>query len=265
MLKTKLRSIDPSEFNQVTELSVITASLNSSQTIEDTIKSVSTQTCLPKHIVVDGGSADSTREIIAKYAQHFSRSISEKDEGIYDALNKGILEASEGIVGILHADDMFADENVVEAVLEAFASSPVDAVYGDLVFVDRVDPEKIIRLWRAGEFKPRNFYHGWMPPHPTFFVRRQCYEKFGLYRLDLGTAADYELMLRFLVVNRIRVQYIPRVLVKMRVGGISNSSLGARVRANRMDRKAWKVNGLKPHPWTLIAKPLRKAGQWWVR
>lgn len=104
-----------------------------------------------------------------------------------------------------------------------------------------------------------------MPPHPTFFVRRECFEKHGLYRLDMGTAADYELMLRFMLVGGIRVKYIPRVLVKMRVGGASNASLRARWRANRMDHKAWEVNGLKPFPWTLVAKPLRKVGQWWVR
>ena len=131
--------------------------------------------------------------------------------------------------------------------------------------MDRADPARIVRRWKAGDYSPRQFYQGWMPPHPTFFVRRRCFEQFGGYRLDLGTAADYELMLRFLLVHGLRAQYIPRVLVKMRVGGASNVSLLARLRANRMDRKAWDVNGLRPRPWTLLAKPARKMGQWWVR
>jgi glycosyltransferase len=141
----------------------------------------------------------------------------------------------------------------------------VDACYGDLCYVDRADPSRVVRYWRAGEFGPRRFANGWMPPHPTFFVRRSMYEQHGLYREDLGTAADYEMMLRLLVKHRVRVAYIPRVLVHMRSGGASNASLAARLRANRMDRAAWRVNGLRPYPWTTLAKPLRKVGQWWSR
>jgi glycosyltransferase len=158
-----------------------------------------------------------------------------------------------------------ADEGVLQAVIDAFSDAEVDAVYGDLVYIDRINTSGIVRQWRAGEFSRRKMYNGWMPPHPTFFVRREYFEKYGLYRLDLGTAADYELMLRFLLVHKVRVKYIPRVLVNMRAGGASNVSLRARWDANRMDRKAWQVNGLKPYPWTLWAKPMRKLGQWWVR
>lgn len=247
------------------EIAIVTAAFNASSTLADCFRSVSKQNKGVRHILIDGGSTDSTNKIINENIQQLTTVIREPDRGIYDALNKGILEIGAGIVGILHADDLFADEYVIETVLEAFKDTQVDAVYGDLEYVDRTDAGKVLRHWRAGELQPRKFYGGWMPPHPTFFVRRECYEKFGLYRLDLGTAADYELMLRFLLVHNIRVKYIPRVLVKMRTGGASNASFAARLRANRMDRKAWEVNGLKPYPWTLVAKPLRKLGQWWPK
>ncbi len=223
------------------------------------------QTRAVKHILIDGGSADQTLSIADSRRLHFHKIRSEADQGIYDAINKGIRLASGAAVGLLHADDVLADHRVIEDVQEAFSDPEVGAVYGDLDYVHRSNSSRVVRHWNAGEYAPGKLYHGWMPPHPTFFVRRECYEKYGLYRLDLGTAADYELMLRFLLVHNIRVKYIPRVLVKMRVGGASNASIKARVNANRMDRKAWQVNGLKPYPWTLLAKPLRKVGQWWVR
>ena len=124
---------------------------------------------------------------------------------------------------------------------------------------------RIVRYWKSGDYNPQKFYHGWMPPHPTFFVRRAIYEKYGLFNLELSSAADYELMLRFLLKHKITTTYIPEVLVKMRTGGMSNASLKNRFRANRMDRKAWEVNGLKPYPWTLWMKPLRKVGQFFSK
>jgi glycosyltransferase len=131
--------------------------------------------------------------------------------------------------------------------------------------VDSANTEKVVRVWRSGGFAPGKFYWGWMPPHPTFFVRRSVYQRLGGFNLDLGSAADYELMLRFLVRHRLKTAYIPEVLVKMRTGGISNRSLLNRLKANRMDRRAWEVNGLRPYPWTLPLKPLRKIGQWLVK
>ena len=247
------------------EISIITVSLNSGATLDDCINSVSGQTAAAEQILIDGGSTDSTAMVIEETRDRLSKVIMEPDCGMYDALNKGIGIAGRGIIGILHADDMYADDQVIESVVDDFSNPVVGAVYGDLVYVERECPDKIVRRWKAGTFEPRKFYHGWMPPHPTFFVRRNLYEQFGLFRLDMGSAADYELMLRFLLVHRIKVQYIPRVLVKMRTGGVSNASLKARLQANRMDRKAWKVNGLRPYPWTIVAKPARKFGQWWVR
>ena len=133
---------------------------------------------------------------------------------------------------------------------------------GDLVYVDANDTDRVVRYWRLGDFALHKFYWGWMPPHPTFFVRREVYEKYGLFNDDLGSAADYELMLRFLLKSRISAAYIPEMLVKMRVGGASNASLTKRIKANKMDRRAWEINGLKPYPWTLWMKPLRKVGQY---
>jgi len=246
-------------------LVLITPSLNSAATLEDCIHSVASQSRPVAHLLIDGGSHDGTLDIASRYGGHFQQVTSASDQGIFDALNKGIGIAQSEIIGTLHADDLLADEQVIESVLDAFSDPDIDAVYGDLDYVDRSNPERIVRRWKAGEYSPRQFYHGWMPPHPTFFARRSCFEQFGRYRLDLGTAADYELMLRFLLVHGLQLQYIPRVLVKMRVGGASNVSLGARLKANRMDRKAWDINGLRPRPWTLLAKPARKVGQWWVR
>jgi glycosyltransferase len=249
----------------LTNLALITPSLNSAATLEACIHSVAAQSRPVVHLLIDGGSNDATLDIASRYSSHFQQVTSASDQGIFDALNKGIGLAPSEIIGTLHADDLLADEHVIESVLDVFNDPDIDAVYGDLDYVDRADPARIVRRWKAGTYSPRQFYHGWMPPHPTFFVRRRCFEQFGRYRLDLGTAADYELMLRFLLVHGIGARYVPRVLVNMRVGGASNASMLARMRANRMDRKAWAVNGLSPRPWTLLAKPARKMGQWWAR
>jgi glycosyltransferase len=248
------------------KLSIITSVLNSKNFIEDCIKSVLSQTCKDKeYIVIDGGSADGTLDIIKKYEFGISTLVSEKDNGTYDAMNKGIRLATGEVIGILNADDFYPSPKTLEKVVEVFKRNDIDSCYGDLVYVDSADTEKVIRYWRSGPFQIRKFYRGWMLPHPTFFVRRSVYEKYGLFNLSLGSAADYELMLRFLLKHRVTTMYIPEVLVKMRSGGVSNASLKNRIRANRMDRVAWDVNGLRPYPWTLICKPLRKVHQYFVR
>ena len=159
------------------------------------------------------------------------------------------------------------DDRVLERVAGVFENPSIEACYGDLVYVKALtrDSKQVLRYWKSGPFHPDKFKWGWMPPHPTFFVRRSVYEKYGLFNLDLGSAADYELMLRFLFKHRIKVAYIPEVLVCMRAGGVSNASVKNRVNANLMDRKAWEVNGLKPYPWTLFLKPLRKLPQWFMK
>jgi glycosyltransferase len=247
-------------------VSIITAVFNNAGTIGDCLASIRAQAYQQvEQIVVDGGSTDGTVGILRDHKNRIASSVSEPDKGIYDALNKGVRMASGDVIGILHADDLFAGPDILTKVQACLSSNGADACYGDLLYVARGDTTKIIRYWRSGQYDPRRFYWGWMPPHPTFFVKRAVYEKYGLFNLAMGSAADYELMLRFLVKQRVRVAYIPDVLVKMRVGGTSNASLANRVRANRNDRKAWEVNGLRPYPWTLLLKPVRKIPQYFMR
>lgn len=246
-------------------ISVITATYNAEKTLEGSIQSVMSQGEGTEHILIDGGSTDYTIDIAKEYRSYFSFMVSESDEGIYDAMNKGIALATGEIVGILNADDYYPDKSILSRVEEVFQDESIEACYGDLVYVDSQDTSKIKRYWRAGEFDPNKMYWGWMPPHPTFFVRKSVYEKYGTFNLDLGSAADYEIMLRFLLKRRIKVAYIPEVMVHMRTGGVSNANVSNRVAANQMDRKAWEINGLKPYPWTLYAKPIRKVGQWIAR
>lgn len=262
------------------KISIITATYNACSTVASCLQSVPKSA---EQIIVDGSSLDNTLEVVKTISPH-SRIFTGPDKGIYDAMNIGIRLATGDVIGILNSDDFFAHEKVLERVAEAFADPSVDACYGDLVYVKengkrnegrgrfttpgsmlKTEKFEVARYWKSGAFHPDKFYWGWMPPHPTFFVRRRVYEKFGLFNLNLGSAADYELMLRFLLRYRIKVAYIPEVLVNMRVGGVSNASLKNRIKANRMDRKAWEVNGLKPRPWTLWIKPLRKIPQWLQR
>jgi glycosyltransferase involved in cell wall biosynthesis len=242
------------------KITIISATFNSALTLDDCLASVSSQSVPAEHLIIDGGSTDKTLAIAASYP-HVSKIISGRDAGIYDAMNKGIALATGDVVGILNSDDFYASKDVLGWVAEIFADQSMDSCYGDLVYVDPIDTNRVTRNWKSGEFKDKGFYWGWMPPHPTFFVRRSVYEKYGMFNLNLGSAADYELMLRFLVKHKISTAYIPEVLVKMRAGGVSNVTLGNRLKANRMDRYAWTVNGLTPYPWTIIAKPLRKIGQ----
>jgi len=248
------------------KVSVVTVTWNCANTVGDCLDSVANQTWPNReHVVIDGASRDGTLAILETRRSQLATLISEPDKGMYDPLNKGIPLAKGEVIGLLNADDCYADNQALSRVAEVFANPEIDACYGDLVYVAEKDMGKVIRYWPADAYNPNKFYQGWMPPHPTFFVRRQVYEQFGMFNLHMGTAADYELMLRFLLKHRVRAAYIPKVLVKMRVGGMSNVSLKNRLAANRMDRKAWQVNGLQPHLWTLWLKPLRKISQWWKR
>jgi len=246
-------------------ISIITATYNSGATVLHTLQSVERQEYADKeHIIVDGLSTDQTMEIVSGFA-HVAKLISEKDDGIYDAMNKGILAASGEIVGILNSDDVYADEKVLSKVKRTFEDPQVEACYADLQYVHSHDMNKVVRVWKSGKLRSRSFYWGWMPPHPTFFVRREVYERVGLFNTMLKSAADYEMMLRILVKHKLKAQYIPEVLVKMRMGGMSNASLLNRVRANREDRLAWKINGLEPYFFTLYVKPIRKISQFLIR
>jgi glycosyltransferase len=245
-------------------ISIVTATYNAASTLQNCITSVAEQHVTAEHIIIDGASSDETLNLIKKHRSLLGQCVSEPDRGIYDAMNKGISCCNGEIIGILNADDFYPSPHVLSWVSKAFSDPSVDACYGDLQYVDAKNTEKVTRYWKSDNYNIRRFYHGWMPPHPTFFVRRSVYERFGRFRLEFGTAADYELMLRFLVRYRISAKYIPHVMVKMRGGGASNASVTNRIKANRMDRKAWAINGLTPYPWTLWAKPLRKIRQYWI-
>jgi glycosyltransferase len=245
-------------------ITIITPVWNNTATVDHCLRSIAEQTVPCQHILVDGASTDGTLEVIREHQGPDALVISEPDKGMYDAINKGLKQATGDIVGVLNADDYYPTNDVLQCVTDAFADPTVDVTYGDLLYVDREDTDKVIRTWKSGAFQRDKFYAGWMPPHPTFFIRRALYEQHGGYRLDLGSAADYELMLRMLLKHKANAAYIPRVLVHMRNEGMSNASLKNRIKANCFDRQAWRVNEIKPRPWTLLAKPLGKLGQWFA-
>jgi glycosyltransferase involved in cell wall biosynthesis len=245
-------------------ISIVTAVRNNASTIAHCLRSVASQTLDAEHVVIDGASSDGTLQVLDLYASPSIRVVSEPDRGIYDAMNKGIRLATGDVVGILNSDDFYAHARVLEKVADLMSDPGVDSCYGDLMYVDPCKPARVVRRWKSVSLFGKSFYWGWMPPHPTFFVRRSLYEKCGLFNLALGSAADYEMMLRLLVRYGISSAYLPEVLVKMRAGGVSNASLHNRLRANRMDRLAWEVNGLLPYPWTTVMKPLRKLSQFVV-
>jgi glycosyltransferase len=215
-------------------------------------------------IIIDGKSTDKTLEVIKEHAAQINYLVSETDQGIYDALNKGIKVANGEIIGILHSDDLFYSDDILCMVSEIFKANPsVEAVYGDLQYVKRDNTITISRKWNSGSFKRERMNWGWMPPHPTLFIRKECFKKFGDYDLRYKSAADYDLILRFLYKNNIKTEYIPKVLVKMRVGGLSNLSLKNRWRANREDYKAMQENEIPFAFFVAILKPLRKLNQFW--
>jgi glycosyltransferase involved in cell wall biosynthesis len=243
------------------KISIITATFNSAATIRDTLGCIASQQYpLIEHIIVDGLSNDNTLAIVKEFP-HVASIVCEKDKGIYDAMNKGVQKATGDIIGILNSDDFYTDPTILAKVAAAFEDPAVEAVYGDLQYVQQDNVNLVTRTWKAGHFQKKYLYYGWMPPHPTFFVRRHMYDKAGLFNTTLRSAADYELMLRVLLKHNARVQYIPEILVKMRAGGVSNASLKNRFRANKEDAMAWKLNGLKPYFFTMWLKPLRKVFQ----
>lgn len=263
----------------MTTISIITAVLDSVNTIDDCLSSIHDQTNPPfEHIIVDGGSTDGTLEVIKQRKNDYTKLISEPDEGIYYGMNKGLALASGDIIGTLNADDFYAHPHVLERVLKRMDRTGADTCYGDLVYIaPETDNEisaksnvfkrqdRIVRYWKSGNYNIQKFLWGWMVPHPTFFVRRKIYKKYGGFNTQLGTAADYELMLRLLVRYEISACYIPEVLIKMRSGGASNRTVKNRLLANKMDKQAWRLNGLNPYPWTIWLKPFRKINQWFLK
>lgn len=227
------------------KISIVTAVYNSCETVAAALDSALSQSDVNiELVVIDGGSTDGTLEVLQSYTDRLDVLVSEPDRGIYDALNKGIQRASGDVVGFLHSDDLFADAGVLSRVAAAFAVPDVAAVYGDLLYVRRDSPEQVVRYWRSGTFSGRRLGWGWMPPHPTLYVRREAYENYGLFDTSFRIAADYDFILRLLGRDGVGVHYIPEVLVKMRVGGASNRSLRNIARKSSEDLRALRRNGV---------------------
>lgn len=246
----------------MTKISLITVTYNADQFLEACFASVKMQKEADiECIVIDGGSTDNTLEVIRANKSLIRHFVSEKDQGMYDALNKGISLATGDIIGVLNADDMLASDTILRQVSHKMEESGANVLYGDLNYIDPENNNKVIRHWRSRQYKHGLFQWGWMPAHPTFYARKELFAKYGNYRLDMGSAADYELMIRFLHKHKVKAVYLPEVMVKMRVGGMSNNSMAARLKANKADREAMKINGVE-YPWlAAILKPVRKIPQ----
>ncbi|RRS30905.1 MAG: family 2 glycosyl transferase [Epsilonproteobacteria bacterium (ex Lamellibrachia satsuma)] len=243
------------------KISIITSVYNNKETIAEAIESVLSQTYDNiEYIVVDGASADGTMDVIKQYADKITTFVSEPDNGIYDGLNKGVALATGDVVGFLHSDDLFEDEHVVAKIAEAFQESKADSIYGDLTYVSKEDTSKVVRFWKSGIFSINKLKRGWMPPHPTFYVKREVYEKYGAFDTSFKIAADYDSILRFLGKEKISTHYIPEVLIKMRVGGASNKSLKNLIQKSREDLRAMKNNGVG-HAGSLFVKNASKVPQ----
>lgn len=226
-------------------ISVVTAVFNRVDTVADALASVAAQTWPQvEHIVIDGASTDGTLKHLQAMQEGLAVLVSEPDRGIYEALNKGIRLASGDVVGFLHADDLYESTDVLARVAQAFEDPAVDAVYGDLVYTRRSDPTQVVRYWRAGAFKPGCLNAGWMPPHPTFYVRRSVYQRLGLFDTAYRISADYDTVLRFLGRGGVKPHYLPQVLVRMRLGGVSNRSLASLILKSQEDLLAMRRNGI---------------------
>jgi len=208
------------------KISIITPTYNSGKTIEENIRSVLEQKYHNwEQIIVDNHSSDKTLSIIKKFNSSKIKIMSEKDKGIYDAINKGIFNASGEIISILHSDDFFSDNDTLTQINNVFLNSDTDSVYGNLLYVKKNNKNKILRYWKSSVFKKGLFYIGWCPPHPSFFVKKKVHEKLGDYNIKFGNSSDFELMFRLLEKNNISSEYIDKILVTMRYGGASNKNL----------------------------------------
>lgn len=245
------------------KVSIITVCYNSDKYLQDCINSVKSQDYKDiEYIVVDGKSTDRTLDIITKNRASITHFISEPDRGMYDAINKGIKLATGDIVGILNSDDMYASTDTVKKIVECFEKTETDSVYGNLVYIDPVNVNKVTRFWKGKHYNRNHFRYGWMPAHPTFYVRRELIDKYGFYENHFYTAADYEFMARYLYRHHCSATYLDEVLVKMRNGGLSNGSLKRRFRANRRDYLAMKKNKIPFSFFVSILKPISKIHQY---
>lgn len=243
------------------KVTIITATFNSSKTIQDTILSLESQTYNNiEYIIVDGNSKDNTLEIINEYSTRVSTVICEPDKGIYDALNKGISAATGDVIGFLHSDDILAYPDAITDIVSKFSEGNFDAVYADLEYVSQDNTNHVVRKWKSGNYNVSKLKYGWMPPHPSFYMKRSRYIEWGVFNLNYKISADYDSLLRYLWVHKAKAVYLPRVLTKMRVGGISNRSLKNIIQKSREDINVIKMNGLF-WPIALLFKNLSKLPQ----
>ena len=244
------------------KISIITATYNSASTVRDTIESILRQTHQDWELIIeDGLSKDDTLSVVREYEPQCKgrlRVFSEKDEGLYDAMNRGVARATGDVIGILNSDDFYHDERVLEDINRAMEGQPVDCVYGDLKFVQADNPDKVVRIWKGSQHEKGAFLKGWHPAHPTFYARRECFEKYGAFNTSYAVSADFELMLRFIEVAELRNRYMPRYFVTMRMGGESTGNLRNIIRGNRSILRAFRDNGLKPSPFYLLRRLLPK-------
>ena len=248
------------------KISIITVCYNAADTIGETLDSVADQTYQDiEHIVIDGGSTDGTGAVLKAKGRRVAIWRSEPDRGIYDAMNKGILLATGDVVGMLNADDIYADETVLEQVAVIFSDPAVDACYADLVYVSADDPTKVRRYWRSCSYREGLFERGWMPAHPTFFVRRRVYEEHGLFDTQFKLQSDFELTMRFINVQRIKTEYMPRIWVRMRMGGVSNRSIRNVMRGNIEAYKACRKHRIKVSPLFFLMKIASRIPQFFTR
>lgn len=237
------------------KISVITVCFNSVRTLGDTLESVAAQTHLEvEHIVVDGASTDGTLKIIERYGKHVALLISEPDQGIYDAMNKGLRLATGEVIGFLNADDVYADSGVVERVSAIMAEDGLDALFGDAEFVSPDRPNQPVRRYRSERFRPERIAWGWMPAHPALFLRRRVYERYGLFRTDYRIAGDFEYCARIFHRNKLVYRNLPETLVRMRTGGISTSGWRNTVLLNREVLRACRENGIDTNILKIFSK-----------
>ena len=245
------------------KVSIITVTFNSARYLPQCIESILHQDYPHiEYIVVDGASTDDTLSIIEQYSPGIDKWVSEKDSGMYDAINKGLRLATGDVVGILNSDDILASPSVISKIVGCFRENGVDSLYGDLVYVDGDDTTKVHRYWKGCPYNRNAFQWGWMPAHPTFYVRRERVEQLGGYLTHFFTAADFEFMTRYLYKHRISSCYLPELIVRMRKGGMSNGTLKKRLRANRRDYLALKRNGVPFPLFASLLKPVRKLPQY---
>lgn len=241
------------------KISIITTTYNSEATIKDTLESVNAQTYPDiEHIIVDGASKDNTLDLVKKYGKRVSLIISEPDKGIYDAMNKGIKAATGNVIGILNSDDFFTSDDVISAIVFAFENNDIDAVYGDVHYVNPENLNKCVRYYSSAVFKPSLFKFGLMPAHPSFYVKRSCYEKYGVYSLDYQIASDFDLLIRFLYTHKIKYRYLKKDFVTMRTGGESTKNLNNRMLLNKEDLKACRKYGITTNMFMIMFKYVYK-------